>query len=341
MNCTFASDNTAPAHPLILQSLLDANIGCCKPYGEDEYSAEAVKSFKKVFGENIDVHFAVNGTGANVLALRSILRPWHGAICADTAHLNTDEVGAPEANIGSKLLLYPAVNGKLTPEGILHYLHDLEDVHHSKPALVSITQTTEQGTVYSVEEIKEISSLAHKHGLFVHMDGARIANAVAALDVDIKEFTRNAGIDVLSFGGTKNGLMMGEALVYFNTSLSNDFFRIRKQSMQHISKMRYIAAQFIAYFKNNLWIENAKHANSMALYLAQELEKVSNISISRKTEANAVFSIMPPALISKLQESYYFYELNPHIHETRLMCSFSTTKQDIDTFIKLAISCQS
>ncbi len=340
MNCIFASDNTTGVHPLVMQALNDVNKGACKPYGDDEYCQEAEKAFRKVFGEDIVIFFALNGTGSNVLALKSILRPWEATICADTSHLNTDEVGAPEANTGSKLLISTEQNGKLTLEGIRHYLHDLENVHHSKPALVSITQTTEQGTVYTVDEIKAITSLAHEHGLYVHMDGARIANAVAALDVDINAITRDAGIDVISFGGTKNGLMMGEALIYFNTELGRDYFRMRKQCFQHISKMRFIAAQFLAYFKDDLWLQNAKHANNMAQYLAKELSKVPNIKISRTTEANAVFSIMPPTLIKTLQEHYYFYELNPHIHETRLMCSFATTKEDVDNFIQKAIECQ-
>ncbi len=340
MNPLFASDNTTGVHPRVMQALNDVNVGACKPYGDDEYCQQAQKAFKKVFGDDIAVYFALNGTGSNVLALKSVLRPWEGTICADTSHLNTDEVGAPEANTASKLLLYPAKNGKLTPEGIEHYLHDLDNEHHTKPCLVSLTQTTEQGTVYTVEEIKAITSLAHEHGLYVHMDGSRIANAVAALNVDVTEITRDAGIDVLSFGGTKNGLMMGEAVIYFNTSLVRDFFRMRKQCFQHISKMRYIAAQFLAYFEENLWIKNAKHANDMAQYLAKELNTVPNIKISRPTEANAVFSIMPPELIKTLQEHYYFYELNPHIHETRLMCSFATTKEDIDNFVNIAVECQ-
>ncbi len=338
MNCMFASDNTSGAHSLIMEAVQKVNTGSCKPYGEDEYSKQAEKMFKSIFGEDIEMFFALNGTATNVLAIRSILRPWHGTICSDIAHIHTDECGAPEANTGTKLLVYPAVNGKLVPEAIEHYLPDLENVHHSKPVLVSLSQTTEQGTVYTHEEIKALTNLAHAHGLYVHMDGARIANAAATLGLDVKAFTKDAGVDVLSFGGTKNGMMMGEAVIYFNKALIQDYFQIRKQSMQHISKMRFIAAQFIAYLSDDLWIENAKHANAMAQYFAKELAKVPNISISRKVEANAVFASMPLALMQKLQEEYYFYDLDPTIHEARLMCSFATTHEDIDAFVQRAFA---
>ncbi len=340
MNSIFASDNTVGVHPTIMEAMAKANVGACKPYGEDEYCQAAEVEIRKVFGDDIDIYFALNGTGANVLALRSILRPWHGTICSDVSHLNTDECGAPEACTGSKLLIVPSEKGKLTTPAMKHYLLDLTNVHHVKPAMVSITQTTEQGTVYTIDEIKSITKFAHDNGLYVHMDGARISNAVAALNCDVKEFTKEAGVDVLSFGGTKNGMMMGEAVIYFNKNLAKDFYQMRKQSLQHLSKMRFIAAQFIAFLQDDLWIKNATHANEMAKYMAQELSKVPNITISRPTEANAVFSIMTPALIETLQKDYYFYEFTPEIHETRLMCSFATTKEDIDLFIKKAVDCQ-
>ncbi len=340
MNSIFASDNTVGVHPRIMEAIQKANEGACKPYGDDEYCAASEVEFRKIFGKDIDIYFALNGTGANVLAMKSILRQWHGTICTDVAHINTDECGAPEACTSSKVLPVPAQNGKLTPPAMAKYLLDLTNVHHVKPALVSITQTTEQGTVYSIDEIKAITKLAHDNGLYVHMDGARVANAVAALNCDIKDFTVKAGIDVLSFGGTKNGMMMGEAVIYFNKNLAKDFYQMRKQSLQHLSKMRFIAAQFIEYFQNDLWLENARNANNMAQYFAAELAKVPNVSISRPTEANAVFSIMPPSLIEKLQKDYYFYVINPEINETRLMCSFATKKEEIDAFIKDAIACQ-
>ncbi len=340
MNCMFASDNTVGVHPLIMEAIQSANVDSCKPYGEDEYCAASEVEFRKIFGQDIDIYYALNGTGANVLAMKSILRQWHGTICTDIAHINTDECGAPEACTSSKVLPVPAENGKLTPAAMQHYLLDLTNFHHVKPALVSITQTTEQGTVYTIDEIKAITKLAHNNGLYVHMDGARVANAVAALGCDIKDFTKYAGIDVLSFGGTKNGMMMGEAVIYFNQGLAKDFYQMRKQSLQHLSKMRFIAAQFIAFFKEDLWLKNATHANTMAQYLASELSTVPMISVSRPTEANAVFAIMPPKLIAKLQEEYYFYEIAPEIHECRFMCSFATTKKDIDTFIKRAKNCQ-
>lgn len=340
MNPIFASDNTAGVHPLVMEAIVKANKEYCKPYGEDEYSEQAKEVFKKIFGKDIEVFFALSGTGANVLALKSVLRPWHGTICTDVAHINTDECGSPEATTGSKLLTVPAINGKLTPAGVEYYLCDLQNVHHVKPALVSLSQTTEQGTVYSIDEIKAITKIAHDNGLYVHMDGARIANAVAALNVDVKAFTRDAGIDVLSFGGTKNGMMMGEAVIYFNKNIFEDFYQMRKQSLQHLSKMRFIAAQFSAFLENNLWIKIAKQANDMAQYFSSRLAEVPNITVSRPTEANAVFATMPPKLIKDLQSEYYFYEISPEIHETRLMCSFATKKEDIDLFIEKAFVCQ-
>ncbi len=340
MNYLFASDNTSPAHPNIMQAMVDANQKAVMPYGLDEYSLQTTAFFQSIFGNETEVYFALSGTGANVIALKALLRPWHGVICTDIAHINTDECGAPEALTGSKMLVVSAENGKLNPKNIQQYLFDLHNIHHAKPAVISITQATEIGTVYSIDEIKAISKLAHDNGLLVHMDGARLANALIAAGTspqsmlqDLKKMTKDAGVDVLSFGGTKNGMVMGEVVIFFQPTLADDFYRLRKQSLQHYSKMRYLGAQFTAYFKDSLWYYNAKQANDMAQYLASELNKLPLINISRPTEINMVFATMPLDLIEKLQEEYYFYEIDPIIHEIRLVCSFLTQKEDIDKFV--------
>ncbi len=340
MNYSFASDNTSAAHPDIMQAMVEANNGAVMPYGLDEASLQTSTFFKELYGKETEVYYALSGTGANVIALKALLRPWHGVICTDIAHINTDECGAPEACTGSKMLTVPSENGKLNPKTIQKYLLDLHNIHHVKPAVLSITQATEQGTVYSVDEIKAITKLAHDNGLQVHMDGARIANALIALGTspenilsDLKKMTKDAGVDVLSFGGTKNGMMMGEVVIFFKPTLSDDFYRLRKQSLQHLSKMRYLGAQFGAYFKDSLWYYNAKQANDMAQYLANELSKLPLVNISRPTDINMVFATMPIELIKKIQKEYYFYEIDPILHEIRLVCSFATQKEDIDKFI--------
>lgn len=331
----FASDNAAGAHPRIIEAIASVNSGFCKPYGEDEYSAQGVRAFKKLFGPNIDVFFALSGTGANVLGLRTMAMPWHGIICADVAHINTDESGAPEWGIGAKLLPVPSVNGKIKPESLLHYMADRDNFHRSKPAVLSITQSTEKGTVYTPDEVSALVNCAHDHGLLVHMDGSRIANAVASLEgqgASLCSLTRDAGVDVLSFGGAKNGLLLAEAIVFFKPGLAADFAHMRKQSLQLVSKMRFVAAQFIEFFNNDLWLENARVANGMAQYLAQSLADAPQVELVCQPQANAVFAIMKPEHIAHLHKNYHFYEVDPDRHMVRLMCSFATTKEHIDAF---------
>lgn len=331
----FISDNVAGAHPKILEALSTALTGFEPSYGDDSYTAKAHSLFKNLFGEDTETFLVLTGTAANVLSLRAMLKPGQSVMCADVAHLNTEESGAPEWNIGCKIQPLPSERGKITPRDMEFYLGDKYSLHRPSPGAISITQTTEKGAVYTPNEIQAITSYAHKNGILVHMDGSRIANAVAALDIDINAITKDVGIDVLSFGGTKNGLVCAEAVVFFNTKLAEDFVTLRKQSLQMASKLRFVAAQFIASFEDDLWLQNARHANAMATYLAEELAKVPGVKV-QSADANAVFACMHPEALAKLAQSYTFYEVDPRLHEIRLMCSFATQKEHIDAFVQSA-----
>ena len=334
----FISDNAAGAHPRILEAVLRANTGYCLPYGDDEYCAQAQAEFRKLFGNDIEVFFALSGTGCNVLSMRSALRPWQAVICSEVAHANTNESGAPEWVSGSKLLAVPSVNGKISPDSLDRYLPDIKDCHHATPHLLSITQTTEKGAVYSPEEVRALADKAHENGLLVHMDGTRLANAVAALEprgADVRTLTRDAGVDVLSFGGAKNGLMLGEAVVFFRPELADDFRTMRKQSLQLVSKMRFVAVQFIEALKDGLWLENARHANRMARLLADGLSSVPYM-IVREPEANAVFVRIEPERMARLRRDFDFHETDSATHEVRLMCSFATTEEEVAAFVQAA-----
>jgi len=331
----FASDNNSGIHPEILSAIYSANEGHAVGYGGDEITEKAIKRFKQEFGEQTDVYFVFNGTGANVLSLSTLTHSFHSVICADTAHIQTDECGAPEKFTGCKLLPVQTVKGKISPDGIIKYLHGFDFEHHSQPKVISISQVTELGTVYTVEEIKAITTLAHEYGLFVHMDGARLSNAAVALDLPFRAFTVDAGIDVLSFGGTKNGMMMGEAVLFFNPELTKNTKYIRKQSMQLYSKMRFVSAQFLAYFNDDLWKRNATHSNKMAKLLEQEVLKIPAIKLAQEVDANGVFAIVPPEIIPQLQEKYFFYMWDEHRSEVRWMTSFDTEEEDIHNFAAL------
>ena len=331
----FASDNNSGIHPEILKAIAAANEGHAVGYGGDELSDKARQRFKQEFGSQTEVFFVFNGTGANVLGLSTLTQSFHSIICADTAHIQTDECGAPEKLTGCKLLPVESHKGKITPEGIRKHLHDFGFEHHSQPGIVSISQATELGTVYSLEEIKAITSLAHEFGLYVHMDGARLANAAVALDLPFRAFTVDAGVDVLSFGGTKNGMMMGEAVLFFNPALTANTKYIRKQSMQLYSKMRFVSAQFLAYFENDLWKQNAAHSNRMARLLEAEVKKIPAVQLTQEVAANGVFAIVPQEIIPQLQEKYFFYVWDEHRSEVRWMTSFDTTEDDIFQFAAL------
>jgi threonine aldolase len=331
----FASDNNSGIHPEILDAIAAANQGHAVGYGGDELTEKARQRFKQEFGDQTEVFFVFNGTGANVLGLSTLAHSFQSIICADTAHIQTDECGAPEKFTGCKLLPVETCKGKITPEGIRKYLHGFDFEHHSQPRVISISQVTELGTVYSLEEIKAITSLAHEYGLFVHMDGARLANAAVALGLPFRAFTVEAGVDVLSFGGTKNGMMMGEAVLFFNPELTKNTKYIRKQSMQLYSKMRFVSAQFLAYFDNDLWKKNASHSNAMAKLLETEVKKIPAIQLTQEVEANGVFAIVPAEIIPQLQEKYFFYMWDEHRSEVRWMTSFDTQEEDIHNFVAL------
>ncbi len=330
----FASDNFAGTHPAILKALSNANNGHTVAYGDDSVTEAAIEKFQHYFGEDIEVYFVFGGTGANVTGLQALAASYHGIVCADSAHINVDECGAPEKFTGCKLLTVPSQDGKISIEQIEPFLSHLGVEHHSQPKVISITQATERGTLYTPEEIETLAAFAHQHDMFLHVDGARICNAAAALDMNLSDISKDVGVDVLSFGGTKNGMMFGEAVIFFKKSLAKQFTFIRKQSMQLYSKMRFISAQFDAYLSNDLWLKNARHANDMAQLLVNELKKIPQITITQAVQANAIFAVFPEAIIPKLQQSYYFYVWNKQTSEIRLMTSFDTTKKDVKNFVQ-------
>lgn len=331
----FASDNNSGVRPDILKAMEAANPGHYTGYGNDPFTQKAISVFKENFGRETEVFFVFNGTGANVLGLSSVTRSFNSIICAETAHIQEDECGAPEKFTGCKLLPVATKNGKLTPEIIQHHLKGFDFEHHSQPKVISISQVTEMGTVYQPEEIKALAGLAHSHNMLLHMDGARIANAAVSLNLGFREFTKDCGVDVLSFGGTKNGMMMGEAVVFFNPDLAKQTKYLRKQSMQLYSKMRFVGAQFVAYFENDLWKETAAHANKMAKMLEAEIKQIPEVKITQPVEANGIFAIVPPKIIKPLQEQFFFYIWNEQNSEVRWMTSFDTTENEIREFAAL------
>ena len=331
----FASDNNAGAHPEILKELARINAGHEIGYGGDRYTAEARELFKQHLGPDAEVYFVFTGTAANVLGISSVARSWNTIVTANTAHLNTDECGAPEKLMGCKVLTVDTPDGKITVEMIEKHIQGFGFEHHSQPKIISITQSTEMGTVYTVKEIKKIADYAHSKGLLLHMDGARLANAAVSLGLPFREFTTDAGVDVLSFGGTKNGLMAGEAICFLKPGLASDFKYIRKQGMQLASKMRFISAQFIAYFRNDLWKECASHSNAMAAVLADKLKEIKGIHITQKVQSNGIFVIIPHDAAEKVMKQYFFYSWDEIKSEYRLMCSWDTTEEDIDEFVNI------
>ncbi len=331
----FASDNNSGVHPEILQSLEEVNRGHTVAYGDDQYTERAVNRLKKEFGNDVEVFFVFIGTAANVLGLSAITQSYNAILCPTTAHINQDECGAPERFTGCKLLPVDSSDGKLTVDSLGRYMHGFGFEHHSQPKVISITQATEMGTIYTKEEIVEICDFAHQHKMLVHMDGARIANAAVSLSLSFKEMTGDAGVDVLSFGGTKNGLMYGEAIVFFNKDLAADFKFRRKQGMQLASKMRYISAQFYTYLETGLWKKNAQHANRMAKLLESEITKIPQIKITQKVQANGIFAIIPREIIPQLQKEFFFYVWNEDLSEVRWMTSFDTTEADVEGFVRV------
>ena len=331
----FASDNNAGVHPEIFKELFSANVGHAIGYGYDIYTEEAFGLFKQHFGNDTETFFVFTGTAANVLGLSSVTRSWNSIIATSIAHLEQDECGAPEKFTGCKVLTVDSADGKINNNLIETHLHDFDFEHHSQPKVISVTQSTEMGTVYTLSEIRDIADFVHSKGLLLHMDGARISNAAVSLDLPFRSFTTDAGVDILSFGGTKNGMMFGEAICFLRPGLASDFKYIRKQGMQLASKMRFISAQYIAYFRNDLWKICAGHSNRMARLLADHLKQFSEIKITQKTESNGVFVIMSEEIAKKMQKHYFFYPWNEKISEYRLMTSWDTQEEDIEGFIGL------
>ncbi|MDD2278624.1 MAG: low specificity L-threonine aldolase [Bacteroidales bacterium] len=329
----FASDNNSGVHPNILEAMNSVNHGHTIAYGDDPYTEEATKVFKTLFGNHVEVFFVFIGSAANVLGIKAATQPYHAVITPDTAHINVDECGAPERFTGCKLLTVSTPDGKLTVDLVQKHMHGFGFQHHSQPKVISISQPTELGTLYTPDEVRTLANFAHQHNMYLHMDGARIANAAAALDKSFKEFTTDAGVDILSFGGTKNGMMYGEAVVFFNPDLAKEFMYTRKQGLQLASKMRYISAQFTAYLSNNQWHKTASHANRMAKILAAQLESVPQVKVTQPVQVNGVFAIIPKSIIEKLQAEYFFYTWDDEKSEVRWMTSWDTTEDDIKNFV--------
>ena len=331
---SFASDNNTGVHPAVMEAINAANEGDVIAYGDDPFTERAVEVFRKHFGADSEPFIVMNGTGANVTALAAITRPFEAVICTDCAHINVDECGAPERVAGCKLLPVTAPDGKLTPAAIASCLSGRGDEHNAQPRVVSLTQATETGTVYSQKEVQALAETAHANGMLVHMDGARICNAAAALGTSLREITRDAGVDVLSLGGTKNGLMCGEAVVFFDRSLAENYRYYRKQATQLPSKMRFFAAQFTALLEGELWLENAGHANRMAALLAESIRDIPGVSIVQPVESNAVFATIPKDAIPELMEHSYFYltENDSAAPVARWMTSWKTTEDDVHVF---------
>jgi len=329
---SFASDNNAGIHPEILKAISQANEGHVVGYGADPYTEAMVAKFREHFGADTQVFVVFNGTGANCLSLQSLTKSYNAVICAASAHIYTDECGAPEKFTGCKLIPLQTTDGKLTVDLVRHAYHGIGDEHHVQPKVVSITQSTEMGTVYQPQEILALARFAHEHDMYLHLDGARIANAAAGLGQTLCQATRDLGVDILSFGGTKNGIMGGEAVLFFGSGQGDDFLFLRKQAMQLASKMRFISVQLGALLTNDLWLSNAQHSNRMAQLLEKEIREIPGVTIVYKVEANGVFAQIPHDAIARIQDRYFFYVWNEEESVVRWMCSFDTTEDDVRQF---------
>jgi threonine aldolase len=328
----FASDNAATIHPAVLASIARVNVGHARGYGHDDCTRRTQALFAEQFGQRARAYMVFNGTAANVLSLRAACRPWQAVICAESSHLNVDECGAPEAIAGVKLLTAGTEHGKLTPTLVDALIERVGDEHAVQPGAVSISQATELGTVYTPEQIEALSTLAHERGLVMHVDGARLANAAAALGITLGELCTDVGVDILSFGGTKNGLLGGEAVVFLTPELADGFEYLRKQSLQLASKMRFLAAQFEALLTDELWLRCASQANAMAARLADRISALPGLQITRPVQTNAVFATLPARACAALQERFAFYVWDQQAGEVRWMCSWDTTERDVDEF---------
>ena len=328
----FASDNNSGVHPAVMDEIMRVNHGHTVGYGSDPFTVRAIELLRKELGEDSEISFVFTGTAANVLGLAGVTRSWNSVITASSAHIEEDECGAPEKFTGCKVLTVDTPDGKLRPDLLRRHMHGFGFEHHSQPAVISVSQSTEMGTVYNVKEIRELADFAHENNMLLHMDGARLANAAVSLGLPFRAFTTDAGVDVLSFGGTKNGMMYGEAVCFLRPGLAEGFKYLRKQGMQLASKMRFIAAQYIAYLNNDLWKGCAEHANKMALELEKRIRTIEGVTITQKVESNGIFLIMPEDVADRLSREYFFYPWNEELSEYRLMTSWDTTSDDITQF---------
>ena len=328
----FASDNYSGVHPEILDAIVAANGGHQVSYGGDVYTERLREVFRQHFGADARAYPVLNGTGANVVALQAMCDRWGSVICAGSAHIHVDESGAPEKVAGLKLLTVPAEHGKLTVAAIRREARGFDDEHRAQPQVVSLAQATELGTVYTPEEIREIADFAHGHGMRLHVDGARLTNAAASLGVPLRALTTDAGVDIVSFGGTKSGMLLGEAVVVLDPALDRGLDRLRKASMQLASKMRFLSAQFLALLEGDLWLRNATHANTMAALLHERVKDLPGVRVSHPVQANAVFARLPADALAALHRDFHFYTWDEEAGEARWMTSFDTTAEDIGHF---------
>ncbi len=331
----FASDNNSPAHPAVMEAIMEANQGHALAYGDDYYTVRASEKLKQVLGTDCDPFFLYTGTGANVLSVAALTRSYQAVICAENAHLNGAECGAAEKFAGVKLYTVPTETGKITVDDLEVFFAHEGDQHRAQPRVVSLTQSTDFGLCYTVDEVREICDFAHSRGLLVHMDGARISNACASQNASLQEMTAGADLDVLSLGGTKNGLLGAEAVIFFRPELAQGFKYFRKQGMQLASKMRFLAVQMEALFAGELWLENARQANSMAWLLKDELGRIPRVIITREVQTNMVYCIIPPQAIERIREHYLFYVFDPKRSEVRLVTNYDTTEEDIQGFAEV------
>ncbi|MBR4716027.1 MAG: low specificity L-threonine aldolase [Bacteroidales bacterium] len=339
----FGSDNHSGASPEVLKAIAEANVDHALAYGDDEYCARVEELFKQTFGEQASAYLVFNGTGANVLNIDAMCRSHNAVVCAETAHINVDECGAPQRIVGCRLLTVPTPDGKLTPELVKTQLHGFGFEHHSQPRAISISQPTELGTLYTIDELKALADLAHSYDMYLHVDGARLANAAVALGCTFRQMTTDCGVDCLSFGGTKNGLLMGESAVILNPKLDVELKYRRKQMAQLCSKMRFMAVQFEAYLNGErrtengeqvpLWRSNAEHSNRMAQLLYRELQDVPQVKVMYPVQVNSVFAQLPREVWTALQQEYFFYDWDEAENVVRWMCSFDTTEEDIHNFV--------
>ena len=331
---SFGSDNNSGVHPRIMDAIIEANTNHAIGYGNDNWTRKAEQAVQKALdNDTITPYFVLNGTGANVIGLQACVSSFHSIICATTAHIAVDECGAPVKFTGCALKEIHTQDGKLTPELVSKELHGCDDAHHSQPKVIAISQTTELGTLYTPNEIKALANIAHQNNMYLFMDGTRLSNACITANCTLKEMTTDCGVDIFTLGGTKNGLMIGEALIALRPELEKNLKFYRKQTTQLYSKMRYLSTQFIPYLNENIWLENAQKSNHAAQLLAKEMSKIDCIEITQKVESNAIFFTIPKEISDQLQERYFFYNWNETHNEMRLVCSWDTSKEDISNFI--------